>query len=496
LKENRNCRFTGHTVWACLAAVLVCSVAAATPVPDIHHYTITIDETMSRLRAGARFSGKVDTLTARSRAAGELLIDAQDCETSRPIEMRNRRLQLSASGDRCINYTVDLQSAARRERHNKTLLPGNVIVSPSFWMWRPELDTNTELRVRFQLPGMLKVSVPWELISTDRQEYRLAASPESANALAVFGDFDYEEIAVPGALLRVGLLKANGGMDRTAITHWLRAAATDISLAYGRFPNPAPQVVVIPVGSSTGDSGSAVPFGRVVRDGGESIQLLIDQHRPIKAFLEDWTATHEFSHLMLPYMRRQQKWVSEGFAQYYQNILLARSGTYDELTAWQKLYEGFERGRISRPELSPNEAADGRKRDGLMKIYWSGAALAILADTELREQSGGEETLDVVLGRLQACCLPSDRVWSGAELFAKMDSLTSYPVFVRLYRRYADTAGFPDLRPLFERLGLTVSDGRVRLEQNAELAGFREAMTEIDTRVAAWRHRLAAGTGR
>ena len=29
-----------------------------------------------------------------------------------------------------------------------------------------------------------------------------------------------------------------------------------------------------------------------------------------------------------------------------------------------------------------------------------------------------------------------------------MDSLTDYPVFMKLYRRYADTAGFPDVRPL------------------------------------------------
>jgi len=48
---------------------------------------------------------------------------------------------------------------------------------------------------------------------------------------------------------------------------------------------------------------------------------------------------------MLPYLDRRQRWISEGFSQYYQNVLLARSGAYDDLYAWQKLYEGYERGR-------------------------------------------------------------------------------------------------------------------------------------------------------
>jgi hypothetical protein len=467
------------------------SVGAATN-PDIHYYTITVDYTLTRLWVEARFRPSVDTVTARSRDAGKFLIDARDCESSEQIRMRNRRMLLPAKGITCMNYTVDLERAGRQERLNRALSPGNLIVSPSFWLWRPELTAKTELRVRFQLPEGVRVSVPWELVGVDRQEYRVARSPESANAPIVFGDFDYREVRVPGAMLRVGFLKTKGGMDIEAITNWLRATATDVSLAYGRFPNPSPQVVVIPVGAGRDHGESAVPFGRVVRDGGESIELMVDERRPIEAFLEDWTATHEFSHLMLPYMKREQKWVGEGFAQYYQNVLLARSGTYDELRAWQKLYEGLERGRLSRPELSPNEAASDGIRAALMKVYWSGAALALMADVSLREQSNGEETLDLVLDKLQACCLPSDRVWSGPELFEKMDSLTSYPVFMPLYRRYADTAGFPDLEPLIERLGLSVSNGKVRLRRNAELVNVRVAITEKDTDAADWRHQLAA----
>jgi len=320
----------------------------------------------------------------------------------------------------------------------------------------------------------------------------LSKSPESAYAPAIFGDFDYRELEVPGATLRVSLLNGVDEMDNDAMVRWISATATDVSLAYGRFPNPSPQVVVIPVGDSRSNSRSAVPFGRVIRDGGETVELQVDQTQPLEALLGDWTATHEFSHLMLPYIERKHRWISEGFAQYYQNVLLTRSGAYDKQYAWQKIYDGYKRGRRSRPELSPNEAAEGGVRSGGMKIYWSGAAIALMADVQLRERSGGSESLDDVLDKFQACCLPSDRVWSGPELFARFDRLASSPVFTPLYRRYADTAGFPDTSDVFARLGLAVSDGKVRIRRNGELQAIRDAILETDDEAAIARDRLAA----
>ena len=281
-------------------------------------------------------------------------------------------------------------------------------------------------------------------------------------------------------------------VDRTELLRWVRAAATDVSLAYGRFPNPSPQVLLIPVAENSRRGGGAVPYGRVVRDGGESVELYVDPAQPLTAFLNDWTATHEFSHLMLPYVKRNHRWISEGFAQYYQNVLLARSGTYDAQHAWQRLYEGYLRGRMSRPELSPNDAAEGGKRDANMKVYWSGAALALMADVTLRELSNGKQTLDSVMQQLQTCCLPSDKVWDGPELFATLDDLSGRDIFMPLYRRYADAAGFPDTGPVFDKLGLKIDHGQVRLMRDAQLMAIRSAITEVDSETANWRQQLAS----
>ena len=449
---------------------------------------ITVDYTLSRLSVEARFSHPVSSIAARSRNAGRYLLDVRECGDDANIRMRNRRMMLPDNGIQCLNYTVDIERAAKEYRHAGDLDRQNIVVSPSFWLWRPELYSGTNIEATFQLPVDVQVSVPWRKLDASGRKFLLSKSPENASAPAVFGRFDYREIDVPGATLRVSIVKGSSDMNNDAIADWVKATATDVSIAYGRFPSPSPQVIVVPAPGSR----SAVPFGQVIRDGGETVELTVDPDQPLEEYLADWKATHEFSHLMLPYITRDHRWISEGFAQYYQNVLLTRSGAYEENYAWQKIVDGLERGRRSRPELSPNGAASGGRRSGGMKVYWSGAAIALIADVALRERSGGKEGLSDVLGRFQDCCLPASRVWSGPEFFSKLDTLVDEPLFMPLYKRYAETAGFPETSTVLARLGVAISDGKVTLKRNAELAAYRRAITETDRTAAAWRSQLAA----
>ena len=266
----------------------------------------------------------------------------------------------------------------------------------------------------------------------------LSAAPNAAATT------DATRVVLPGAVMEIRFSGAVDDDKATELVNWIRDTAHHVSDTYGRFPVPSPRVVVIPTRASSRHS-SPVPFGRVTRGGGEAIELYVDVSRPIDELYADWTATHEFSHLMLPRISWQQRWLSEGFASYYQNVLMTRAGHYTPAEGIRRLTAGIERGRASRPGLSPNAAARegiGRAR---MKIYWSGAALALLADLEIRDRTDGRDSLDGVLGRFQACCLPSERRWSGREFLTRLDSMLAEPVFMPLYRRYADAPGFPDV---------------------------------------------------
>jgi hypothetical protein len=262
------------------------------------------------------------------------------------------------------------------------------------------------------------------------------------------------------------------------IVDWIKSTVATVNLVYGRFPNPNARIIVIPTTENSRGSDSPVIFGRVTRTGGETVELFVNADRPISEYYDDWTATHEFSHLMLPLLYQRDRWISEGFASYYQNVLMSRAGRYTPKFAWQRLTQGFVRGRESRPDLSLNDAAAGGIRAARMKIYWSGAAIALLADTELRQRSGGKESLDTVLEQLQSCCLPSQRRWSGPRLFEKLDSFTETPVFMPLYRQYAESAGFPDTEPLLAELGVaTNDDGSITLSDDSSLATVRTAIS-------------------
>ena len=463
--------------------------ASASAEPVTHYYTVTVDYSLTWLWVEARFTHPVDSIAARSKNAAKYLLDVRGCDEDPEIRLRNRRMMLPADGIRCLNYTVDLKRVANEFRESRDLSSNNIVASPAYWLWRPELFGNAQIQVDFRLPENVQVSVPWQEVDRSINRYVLSRSPESAYSPAIFGQFDYREIEVPGAILRVSLLDVKADTNNDAIFDFVRATATDVSLAYGRFPNPSPQVMVVPV--SNNRSSEPVTFGRVVRDGGETVELFINAQEPLKNLLGDWKATHEFSHLMLPYLRSEYHWISEGFAQYYQNVLLTRAGEYDDEYAWQKLYAGYERGRKSRPELSPNVAAAGAARSARMKVYWSGAALALMADVTLRERSGGDESLDSVLGRFQECCLPSQKVWTGPEFFARLDSLATEPVFMPLYHRYADTAGFPDTSEVLGRLGLRVNDDQVTIRRKAELQEIRKDILRTYAPIAQWRGQLA-----
>ena len=335
----------------------LCLLLFGTTASAAHNYEIAVSDDLAHMTVEAHFDRPVKSIYARSQDAGAFLRDARDCDTDKPLFARTRRLSLPNIGVQCLRYSVDLKQAAAAEQLSSILRDGNIAVSPTVWMWRPPLQGDDEIVASFSMHGDAHVFLPWERLDPQGNRYRLTASPQSGSAIAVFGDFQHDVIKVPGAELRIALPTTNDHVELQPLLPWVTATAANIATAYGKFPNPNTNVLLIPVGDQSWDSSSAVSFGRVVRDGGETIELMINQNQPIAKYYSEWTPVHEFSHLMLPYLDREQRWISEGFAQYYQNVFLARAGQHSAADAWQKIYDGLERGRESAPGMSPNAAA-------------------------------------------------------------------------------------------------------------------------------------------
>ena len=173
------------------------------------------------------------------------------------LDNRGRRLETPRAGISCLSYAVDLGRAAAAERRNANLATDNIVVSPTVWLWHPPITSASRILVRFDLPQGARVSVPWIPVDGRSDTFEMQPSPRNASAPAAFGQFFEVDEELPGTTLRVAVLNPRGSVDAEAVAGWVRATARNVSLTYGRFPNPSPHILVVPVGRSGWDSESA-----------------------------------------------------------------------------------------------------------------------------------------------------------------------------------------------------------------------------------------------
>jgi len=436
---------------------------------ETHHYEISFSSDLRQISVNIQLSKPVSRLIARNSSKHLFIEPAKDCSSKQFLNYSGSSIYPQQNTE-CISYSMRLDQ--------KLNTPSNKVVATaqSEWLFLPRLSSQESISIKVKKDTNHSLSVPWKIKNKINHTYQISASPQSADGIVVLGDFVQKNIQHHQTELRIAYLPGNA-VDHDKIETWLRKTIDNVRLVYGQFPNPSPQIIISAQGRAWSRHKSPVPYARVIREFGESVQFFIDQRQSLDQFTQDWTATHEFSHLLLPYISWSNRWLSEGFASYYQNVLLARANVYSEKRAWQKLYDGFMRGKRSAPELSPNSAA----REDLganMKVYWSGAALFFVADQTLRRESNNTKSLDQTLAKLKACCLPSNKAWKGSQLMRKLDELSESKVFTRLYRKYANNNEFVDFESEFEKLGINIKNGKVKLLNDKKFVQLRNQVMQ------------------
>lgn len=257
--------------------------------------------------------------------------------------------------------------------------------------------------------------------------------------------------------------------DSGVIT-WIESTADALARVYGRWPRDYWQVRVQPIPSRGSDP---VPWAQVNRGDPDVVSFYIDANASHDKLVNNWTAYHEFSHLLIPYRGWGDMWFSEGLASYYQNLLQARHGIFDEREMWQRLYDGFMRGRKNRrPDLSLGELSDRmREERSFMRVYWSGAWYFLAADAELRRRSGGRKSLDTALQQLNICC--REQILSARQIASRLDTLSGESVFLPLFNEVSDSRALPEFETLYRELGISVHRGRVSLDEDHAKAALR-----------------------
>jgi hypothetical protein len=347
------------------------------------------------------------------------------------------------------------------------------------WLWRPD-QADARIELRFRLPPGVEVSAPWQReTGSDGLPYYLAgATPYNWPGVAAFGHFAQRDLAVPGATLHVALLDVTAPALHAQLEKWIEDTARNVALLYGRFPVSSLQVVVAPTPRGRGP----VPWAYVSRGGGPAVHLFINPARPPEEFQRDWSLTHEMSHLFLPYVAARDAWLFEGMPTYLQNVLMARGGAINVGEAWQRMREGLQRGARTAPELSLTRASERVGFNGIyLRVYWAGAAMMLAGDLELRNRTGGKQSLGTALEQLARYCAGEERRWSAREIIARLDEATGTTVFGDLVRAQFENDTYPDYAAVLDRAGVKFDGPQVEFDASAPWAAERDALMRPST---------------
>ena len=449
-----------------------------------YHYHVSTDADLKKLDVNLCFKGEVPKeLVAESLDASVALMGAwygsgEEINVSGVIPTE----QLPSGA--CIVYQVDISRGI--QRHDMTgpkvyRSSGATGVSNGLWFWRPEVfDKNRKVLVEFHLPKDFMVATSW--LSTEN-EYVLEVpkTPHDWPSWIVLGRFFKKEITVGGMQLHLAILDGSPQPDVDALAYWIESEAGYVDEAIGPIPFSMVQVFVFPNARAR----HPVPIAYVTRGGGPTLHMMINQRRSMEEFHADWTATHELSHLYLPFIEPEDAWFYEGFASYYQYVVRARTGAIDQLNAWSNLIYGFHRGsrEAEARELTLLEATEKMYAgEPFMQVYWAGAAMMLIADVQIREETDGVWSLDRVVREFNACCMDKTRAWSAQEVIFKFDEIYGRPIFLPLMRRYADSNNFPDLTDTFSSLGLSVIGSKVSFFGSADQGSLRNQIMSMPER--------------
>jgi hypothetical protein len=441
-------------------------------------YTFSLDAAFKSLDVRLCFEGAAPaTLVCGAPRSADLLRDphvvSEHEARSRPLTRDGVRIELAGlAADSCIAYRVDVQAALE----NDSLMlayPGehSLLVGSELFLWRPSKRPNS-LRVtaHFVLPEGMAVNTPWR----ERDHgYELDESAFAFSGHLVFGRFGRFDLAVPGGVIDVVTMEGFEARTRDAIGPWLTNAAAMVSQPDGLFPIPHLQVIVVP----TSPSSFPIHFGHTGRSGGGSIVLFTPTDMDADQFRADWIAVHEFSHLLHPFVQRGDAWLSEGLATYLQEVLRVRAGVLPEADAWRRLFEGATLGRDADDGLV-EETRRMAHAGNYQRVYWAGAAIALMADVELRRRSDGKVSLDRVLAALTRDRVGAMRGVSADELVRAIDERAGMPVFQEITARYLARPDepLPDLRALYRQLGLLDDGDALAAPHPAPLGWVRTAI--------------------
>jgi hypothetical protein len=204
------------------------------------------------------------------------------------------------------------------------------------------------------------------------------------------------------------------------------------------------------------NSREPVPWAHTQRGSEQGVHFHVDPRFPQSAFLEDWTAPHELSHLIIPYLGEGYSWFAEGFASYMQYQVMGAMGVIEPDEIDRRYADRFQRAERkfgaaggSYTDMPFAKAAPKlRAARQYPTMYWGGAVYFWQVDQWLQQHAG--TTLTNALQSYVDCCRNNPARIN--ELMSILDGLVENTVFSHCMTVLRQKPGFPEFRDGLELL--------------------------------------------
>jgi hypothetical protein len=276
-------------------------------------------------------------------------------------------------------------------------------------------------------------------------------------------------IQAGGAAIQIDFGPGTTNLPQERILHWIDNAVLAVTTYYGRFPVPRDRVLVqfvpgqsgVGHGTTWGGVGGFPGFTRV-HVGQLSTQQDLD---------EDWMMTHELIHTAFPSMNDDQHWIEEGISVYVEPVARVQAGLLKPEQIWNDMVRDMPKG-------NPQDGDRGLDNTHTWgRTYWGGAQFCLMADVEIRKQTGNRKGLQDALRAIVNAGGTIDQDWPITKAFTIGDQATGTHVLTDLYNQVRDTPKTFDLDALWKELGVEKTADGVRLDDSAPLAKIRRSIT-------------------
>jgi hypothetical protein len=273
-------------------------------------------------------------------------------------------------------------------------------------------------------------------------------------------------LSVAGGEISVEIGDGHLDLSRAELMTWISAAASAVTVYFGRFPVARYRIMIQPVSGQAG-----VLSGTTWATGGARSRVLVGEHTSAGDLGRDWVMTHEMVHTAFPEQPRSHHWIEEGIATYVEPLARSWVKGYPAAKVWIDLVDGLPNGLPAEGD----RGLDHTRTWG--RTYWGGALFCLLADMEIRERTNGARGLVDALRGILAAGGNDQTDWSIERAFIEGDKAVGVPVLQELYRKMKDDPVAPDLKAIWHGLGISVRHGALEIDERAPRAAIRRAIS-------------------